>query len=628
MDEQPANRNSHQEVLERARNRAQKFERRTAKIENQFALLRLAGTLAALGLFAGVFEKISFIQRVEAAIVFLIFLVALSWGHQRFKEKSQKWLNLKTSFSLSLLRFNRDFKGISEHLPPWHKEIRETIPAGHPYAADLDISSNVFLLLNSCSTRSGSAKLFENLLESGTKPLSLEKIRERHERIRALCRQGSFLRQHEIIRMNTELVSDYLRSLQQEKPLSLEEIFSRPKIASLIAAIVLGCVAWFALLIPSLVKFAQDRNVENLYHMVILYAAIPLLGALFFKPVVDIGTSLRQRTQMLELMLSTIFSLKSGEAQKAFQNFTCIRDDALKTFRNLKMGLNLVSVRNNPILWLALHAIVPYDSIACAILLFNAHKISNSLPIWERESEEFDVLCALSRFLAENSHCNLFEPSHSSPVVQNMGHPLLAHKSAVHNDFALTHEQPMVLLTGSNMSGKSTFLRTLGLNFLLFNMGAPVCAKEFRAPLMRLMCAIRVDDSLADGMSYFYAEVRRLKFILETLESNKKNNEPGLFLVDEIFRGTNNRERFVGSWSILHTLLDSAAFGLVSTHDLALTELETRDTRMRNMHFREHLENDKLVFDYKIKAGPCPTTNALAIMAREGLPVLETLTRA
>jgi DNA mismatch repair ATPase MutS len=280
-------------------------------------------------------------------------------------------------------------------------------------------------------------------------------------------------------------------------------------------------------------------------------------------------------------------------------------------------------VRNNPVLWLAAHAFLPYDSLACALLLFTSRKIHRELPTWEKEITEFDTVCALARFQWENPHCNLFEENAENFFATELGHPLLSPAVMEENSFSLSSKSPMVLLTGSNMSGKSTFLRTLGINTLLFNMGAPVCARQFSAPIMRILCAIRVDDSLSDGMSYFYAEVKRLKSILSTLQENRLNSVPSMFLVDEIFRGTNNRERFVGSWSILHTLLDSGAFGLVSTHDLALTELATRDTRMRNQHFREHVENSKLVFDYKIKDGPCPTTNALAIMAAEGLPILD-----
>jgi DNA mismatch repair ATPase MutS len=124
-------------------------------------------------------------------------------------------------------------------------------------------------------------------------------------------------------------------------------------------------------------------------------------------------------------------------------------------------------------------------------------------------------------------------------------------------------------------------------------------------------------------MSYFYAEVKRLKSMLITLDECALHEVPAFFLVDEIFRGINNRERYIGSWSVLHALLHTRALGLVSTHDLALTELESRDHRLKNMHFREHIESGALAFDYKIKEGPCPTTNALVIMRREGLPVLD-----
>jgi len=182
----------------------------------------------------------------------------------------------------------------------------------------------------------------------------------------------------------------------------------------------------------------------------------------------------------------------------------------------------------------------------------------------------------------------------------------------------------MVLLTGSNMSGKSTFLRTLGVNIVLANMGAPVFAKRLVVPHnLELFCAIRIDDSLSDATSYFYAEVKRLKVIVDSLKDRDLNKRPVLFLVDEIFRGTNNKERFIGSWHLLKSFLKQGAFGVVSTHDLALAELEKNDSRLVNMHFKEDIVAQELEFNYTLRHGPSPTTNALFIMRKEGLPIPE-----
>jgi DNA mismatch repair ATPase MutS len=203
--------------------------------------------------------------------------------------------------------------------------------------------------------------------------------------------------------------------------------------------------------------------------------------------------------------------------------------------------------------------------------------------------------------------------------VTSIGHPLLPPATRVNNDFSLKGLGAVSIITGSNMSGKSTFLRTLGVNLCLAEAGAPVCATSWTSPWMRLFCCIRIDDSLDAGISYFYAEVKRLKRLLDAAENRPA--PPVFFLIDEIFRGTNNRERLIGSRHYVRALGRSNAIGLVSTHDLELAKLEVADGNVSTQHFRETVDEHGLVFDYRLRPGPCPTTNALKIMAREGLPV-------
>lgn len=177
----------------------------------------------------------------------------------------------------------------------------------------------------------------------------------------------------------------------------------------------------------------------------------------------------------------------------------------------------------------------------------------------------------------------------------------------------------MVLITGSNMAGKSTFLKSLGVNLVLAYAGGPVAAAGLRLGLFRLYSCIKVSDSVTDGFSYFYAEVRRLKALLDAL--GRDHPYPLFFLIDEIFKGTNNRERFLGSRAYIKTLAGKDRAGVITTHDLDLTRLEEEITLFRNYHFREEVHEGRMVFDYALRPGPCPTTNALVIMEMEGLPV-------
>ena len=155
----------------------------------------------------------------------------------------------------------------------------------------------------------------------------------------------------------------------------------------------------------------------------------------------------------------------------------------------------------------------------------------------------------------------------------------------------------------------------------LAQAGGPVCADAFSWTWLRLHCCIRVTDALDEGLSYFYAEVKRLKVILNEVQDS--NSTPVLFLIDEIYRGTNNRERLAGSQAYIQALQGSRGLGMLSTHDLELAGLADTNGRLRNAHFQETVQEGSLHFDYRLRPGPCPTTNALRIMAQEGLPVPE-----
>lgn len=193
-------------------------------------------------------------------------------------------------------------------------------------------------------------------------------------------------------------------------------------------------------------------------------------------------------------------------------------------------------------------------------------------------------------------------------------HPLIADEHAVANDFAATDET--VVITGSNMSGKSTFLRTLGISTLLAQAGSPVPAAVFRWQPLRILSSIRTQDRLSEGISAFYAEILRIRSMKEEVESR----EPAMLLIDEIFHGTNSADRVFGAEQALRKLSGPHTLVLVTTHDFALCDLEEDpQIRARNMHFNEYYDEDGMHFDYQIKAGRSNTTNARYLLELAGL---------
>lgn len=282
--------------------------------------------------------------------------------------------------------------------------------------------------------------------------------------------------------------------------------------------------------------------------------------------------------------------------------------------------VTVTSIQRNPILWFALNITVPWDIFFAYRLHHVRQTLAQLLPDWLNVLYEVEALNSLAHFAWLNP-AYTFPQMLESPELhgRQLGHPLIPGTERISNDFSLAKPGEVALLTGSNMSGKSSFLRTVGVNLCLANIGSVVCADQLQIGLFRLFTCIKVSDSVIDGVSYFYAEVKRLKALLDALQ--QPDNLPLFFLIDEIFRGTNNRERQIGSQAYLQALTQYHGCGLLTTHDLELIHLAETNPRITNYHFRETIQDGRMVFDYRLRPGGSPTTNALKIMALAGLPL-------
>jgi uncharacterized membrane protein len=296
--------------------------------------------------------------------------------------------------------------------------------------------------------------------------------------------------------------------------------------------------------------------------------------------------------------------------------------------RQAARTLHAISVKAHPVIHLIANAFCPWDLWFTYRLQRIQAQVAAHLPTWMDRLAEVEAASALATFAALHPSYRWPDPLTADPrrngaqarlSAKGLAHPLIPETHRVPNDLTLETLGAVLLVTGSNMSGKSTFLRTLGINLCLAQAGAPVCANQFEWTWVRLATCIRVDDSLEAGLSFFYAEVKRLKSLLDATTNRSK--PPVLFLIDEIFKGTNNRERLIGSRSYISALSQGNGFGLVTTHDLELTDLDKTVAGLQNAHFQETVAAGSLQFDYKLRPGPCPTTNALRIMELEGLPV-------
>jgi MutS-like protein len=240
---------------------------------------------------------------------------------------------------------------------------------------------------------------------------------------------------------------------------------------------------------------------------------------------------------------------------------------------------------------------------------------------WLDALGEVEALAGLAAFAFE--HPDFAWPEAApEPMLEAraLGHPLIADEHRVGNDVSLPSAGRALVVTGSNMSGKSTLLRAIGVNAVLAFAGAPVCARALAIGPARVATSMRIEDSLEHGVSHFYAELRRLKRVLDL--AREEGGAPVLFLLDEILHGTNSRERVIGACAVVRELLASRALGAVSTHDLGITALERElGGKVENVHFEEQVQGDKMTFDYMLRPGIVHSSNALRLMRAVGIDV-------
>jgi len=278
----------------------------------------------------------------------------------------------------------------------------------------------------------------------------------------------------------------------------------------------------------------------------------------------------------------------------------------------------LDSLKNQFFAPIAFVLLIPAQ-LALAIEHWRRHA-GAKIPQWLDAVAEIEALSSLAGYAYEHPRDPFPELVESEVLFEgeSLGHPLIAESRSVRNDVRLGAEPRALIVSGSNMSGKSTLMRTIGTNVVLALAGAPVRASSLRLSPLAIGASIHILDSLQTGASRFYAEITRLRQIVELT----KGDLPLLFLLDEILSGTNSHDRLIGAEAVVRGLVERGAIGVVTTHDLALTRIvETLNWRAANVHFEDHLENGRMIFDYKMRPGVVRRSNALELMRSVGLEV-------
>lgn len=550
-----------------------------------------------------------------AAVCVAIF-IGVVMCHNRVKESMTRhrlWRRIKLTH---VARMTRDWA----HIP----RVPDVPPeAEHPFATDLNLTGarSIHQLLDTTMSGGGSERLRTWLLSPLMQP---DRVSARQDIVRELLPLAMFrdrltlhsarVARHPDERWEGEQVLAWL----DRQPLPASLLPWVILLALLAATNIVLYVLYTLSLAPGIWPFSL-----TLYLVLYLVKSSDVRD--FFAEAYLLEKTLRQFRAVLLYLETRRYGSTPHLATLCTPFWRVERQPSMYLKRIVRLA-GAASAQRANLFGFLLNAIVPWDLYFTYRFNQCKEEVRELLPVWIETWYELEALNALANF--GYLHPDYIFPDVFSapaedhqPVLRacDIGHPLLPDEVRVCNDFGLDRLGEIVMVTGSNMSGKSTFLRTLGVNLCLAYAGAPVNASALRVIPFRVFTCINVSDSVTDGISYFYAEVRRLKALLLALQDESAC--PVFFLIDEIFRGTNNRERLIGSRAYVQALTAGNGIGVVSTHDLDLVTLVDEVAGIHNAHFREDVMEGRMVFDYRLRPGPCPTTNALKIMEMEGLPV-------
>ncbi|HUN05774.1 MAG TPA: hypothetical protein PLQ56_04215 [Aggregatilineales bacterium] len=591
--------------ITRVQNRLAALSRRNDRLSTVRLLVVLTGAVLTLLLWNN-FQPVA----LSLALLTTIIFTGLVILHRRLRSRlrsAQDWLHIHRTH---VARATLDWSHIPA--PP-----RRDSQADHPFELDLDItgSQSLLHLLDTTATHQGHDLLRHWLLNP---LLTADAITARQAQVRELSARFSTA----LARSSRGAAVGDSR-LDTEPSLQWLTADAGPQVPARLLIILAG----LCLLTAVLFIINQVAQIGPFWAIsFVIYVAISLTQLPAAASFRILAFGLRDVFQSLDSVfrfLERVDTAGKPTLTARLQPFKGT-DRPTRQLRSLNLTLAAGSLQGNVILWATLNALVPWDLFFAYRLGQQRATLRGLLPQWLTIWHELEALAALRTF-------GWLNPEYARPqitvtqkadeaylvptmVAASIGHPLIAHENRVCNDFRL-QSNTVVLLTGSNMSGKSSFLRTLGINRVLAQVGSVVCAELLSLEPARLFSVIRVSDSLAAGYSYFYAEVLRLKALLDALKADDPT--PLFYLIDEIFKGTNNRERLLGSQAYLTALMAGCGSGLVSTHDLELATVPG----LLNYHFADQVADGELRFDYRLREGVSPSTNALRIMALAGLPV-------
>ena len=597
--------NSQKDIIQNYLFKIEQIEAAIKKIKNSKRVLSITRLIVVLaGLFLSWYFWPSF---SIVSIVIIFFSILFIYLVFRYADKTSAIENHER-----LIRVNRHELDAIQYNLQGYEDGSTFADANHAYSSDLDLfgPASIFQWLNRCHADQ-SKKLLADYLKTHLTPPA---IKEKQSAVRELAEKQEVCQQFQSMALANPL------SIKTEE--RLKQWMAMPSggfdkqywkwIRNIFPLVSLGILSGFLMDYISTGIF--------LFCMIIFFAISSFISSKIQK-IYDLLSFIQREMDSLYHQLRLIekenfkspflHSLQNRLKPEGY-------DSASAAMRDFHGILKRFDMRLNMLVFFFLNAFLLWD--IRQILALNDWKKKNQsyLNEWFRVIAEMEVSISMASMVHN-------EPEWCFPEVDSVyfhlqadaiGHPLIPAVSRITNDFSMEGTGEIAVITGSNMAGKSTFLRSLGTNTVLALMGAPVCARQMNLSTMNLISSMRVSDNLAENTSTFYAELKKLQYIIESV--NRK--EPVFILLDEVLRGTNSTDRHKGSQALIRQLLQGKAVAVMATHDTDLAYSESAaDLSVTNYHFEGKIINDELYFDYKIKKGICESLNATTLMKKIGI---------
>ncbi len=602
-----AQKNTLKEEYQKLADQYNEAAKQSAAFATRFAMMRLVYFFAAIGLIIFIFSK-SVLWAVVVGLVLLLAFGFMIRYHLQIQAKTNFLKSLEQVNNIELSIINRKMDGLEDG--------NKFLDPLHPYALDLDLFGpySFFHFFNRGKTALGQKAFADYLLV----PANTETILKRQASIKELSRNSEWRQEYLALGLqqknndeDLKLLTTWLNSENYVKPVSWIPIVFYITPLIFIAGIYL-CMFSGILPLPA----------------ILVFWLVPML--ILRKFVIRINETHRQTSKAGDVLKSYGNLMKSIEDEK-FQSGHLIHLQKFLKKEEIpasgivkKLGyiISQLEVRNNAFA-IMLNVIGLWDLYWVYRLEIWKSNFKSDVQPWFDAFGEFEALVSFGGLQYNQMHWvfpSILEQGTFDS--KELKHPLIEQDVVIGNDVKIPASAHLKLLTGSNMAGKSTFLRTVGLNIVMGLAGLPVAADDMQLPQLDVFTSMRTQDALHESTSSFYAELKRLKMILEAVE---KHNTTGsgkqpFFLLDEILKGTNSVDRHTGSKALIEQLISEKAAGIIATHDLDLGQLEEKSGgAIENLCIEVDVEDGKLVFDYKLKKGVSKSFNATQLMREMGI---------